>query len=344
MTNAAQRHGRRPRLLLTLEPLEDRQLLSNTIGVSAPESAGSSAVQQHALAGTAAQEYGTPHAAQTTSPRTMRAAQYAPVQPYAAAPQHSAAQSYSDKGLGQTASSDYSPNEYATPATPTLTPAEEEAIAATVQAGADPARPAAPAAEQAQRSGPAQAEPAAAAAVAAGRTVDLSGRFAQQAYNAASRLAGNVLIAHASAVSVVVADLDAFPQSQLPGEEETGDLHDLHLFPSAAPFATQSWDGPAGTGAPLTGQVAFDLPAFEKRLDEFFTRLGHLGTDLAAAPLFVRLTPWVVVVGVATAGLEVVRRQMRKQRLHGPVLGNSWRDPRWAWLRRQPVLPPLEES
>src|SRR5262249_41674150 len=134
MTRPAQRPGRRPRFLLMLEPLEDRQLLSSMIGpgqpahdVSTPAIAGSPSAAQHLspqMAANERREYHKLHASQIKSPQALEAPQNAPTETDSYGSQRSAAQALSNKGSDSTPAD--SPSEYATPTTPTLTAAEEE--------------------------------------------------------------------------------------------------------------------------------------------------------------------------------------------------------------------------
>jgi hypothetical protein len=63
----------------------------------------------------------------------------------------------------------------------------------------------------------------------------------------------------------------------------------------------------------LAGSAPVDLPALQRGVDQFFTRLEAVGEELPKGPLLLRLAPWVASVALSTAALEVARWQMRKQ-------------------------------
>lgn len=63
----------------------------------------------------------------------------------------------------------------------------------------------------------------------------------------------------------------------------------------------------------LTGSAPVDLPALDRGVDHFFSRLEDLGKELPSGPVLLRLAPWLVAVSAATAALELARWQMKKQ-------------------------------
>jgi hypothetical protein len=350
-----------PPHLLTIEPLEDRLLLTGWDAAAATAAAApaldsktaSSANWQPEKPAAATTSYATADAGQpdamASGPATPQqsdsdAATYqdpsapvaSPATPPAGNPANYSTATYAESGRPQTGAVYYPTSQKVASAT---TPAQQQAAVQVAQAYE-------------------QYCMILANAEAAAKTPVEGQRASEPTAGAAERAAAQVRAPESSVQAAALRMADLPPPASTTASEATRRGPEANLLvphpemtegSGAAPadaLATVSQPEERGTLPPLgellAGRVPLDLPGLRQSVQLFFEHLANLGEDSAAGPMDFRLAPWFVAVTLATSACEIARRQMRKQLGPGSISGLDPASRTWTWFP-DPSGPPRGE-
>jgi hypothetical protein len=324
------RHARSGRGLgprsLTLEPLEDRLLLSASLGplptTAAPNSDAPAASSYQDTPGAPDSDSawrGTwPEGGTANYSASGGSAHGASMSPSASRAYSSAGQAVdSEKAYAAAAMGREAAGEYDTPSRPAMAQQAAANGTAVVSAAIALVRSAVPVggppafADRGRQ--PEPLPPLQVPTAAAARPVVPAGGESEPGRAGAKQLA---LVKALAAALRPPAEAAAGPQAEEGGAVRVPDPEKAPLFPLALPVP--------GALLPL------ELPAWEQGVRDFFSHLEALDSAQAEGPAWARLAPWCAALGAATVALEFARRQLSRRPPPG-LADVAGRGLAWKW-------------
>jgi hypothetical protein len=95
-------------------------------------------------------------------------------------------------------------------------------------------------------------------------------------------------------------------------------------------------------GKLLAGIVPFDVPALERGVRSFFSRIENLGGDLSNSEWMTGLVPWVTGVSAVIVAYEFARRHRERAVRDWAAVGAGG-SVTWTWLSGTALVPPEDE-